>query len=452
MNPVHIRKIGKIAGLLVILAAHCTAASAQLSPGFIKTLDRLVAGANSFSSSFTGFALQDPQSGILLYDYQSDHHFIPCSNVKLFTFFAARQLLGDSIPALRYAVRGDHLYLQGTGNPLLLHPELPQDEDLLHFLQRPWKSITFFRNNMMAERYALGWSWDDFSYYYQTERSAMPLYGNVMWLHSKSDGVGFDIMPGSMMPYLRFNKQLNEERGIEIKRAETSNAILFNAQAEQTPGLEFEIPFYQAHNITHRLLGDTLGQVVRSLLDPGDQELDWKTWRSPLPDTLYRRLLQDSDNFLAEQLLLSCSAVAFDGDLDDRRLINFVLDSLLSDIPDRPRWVDGSGLSRYNLFTPRANVYLLQKMIRSMDPDRLLPLLAVGGKSGTLQRSYRSSSGPYVFAKTGSLSNNHCLSGYLRTRSGRILAFSFMHNHFRGSSRPIKAQMEEVLVYIRDNY
>ena len=56
---------------------------------------------------------------------------------------------------------------------------------------------------------------------------------------------------------------------------------------------------------------------------------------------------------------------------------------------------------------------------------------------------------PYVFAKTGTLRHKHCLSGYLRTHSGRVLIFSFMHNNYTGSSARIKEEMQRVLEMVQ---
>jgi D-alanyl-D-alanine carboxypeptidase/D-alanyl-D-alanine-endopeptidase (penicillin-binding protein 4) len=59
---------------------------------------------------------------------------------------------------------------------------------------------------------------------------------------------------------------------------------------------------------------------------------------------------------------------------------------------------------------------------------------------------------PYIFGKTGSLSNNHCLSGYLITKSGKTLIFSFMNSNFVASTSDIRSNMQGILEYIRDNY
>ncbi|MBK9336339.1 MAG: D-alanyl-D-alanine carboxypeptidase [Lewinellaceae bacterium] len=48
------------------------------------------------------------------------------------------------------------------------------------------------------------------------------------------------------------------------------------------------------------------------------------------------------------------------------------------------------------------------------------------------------------------MSGVHCLSGYVVTKRGKTLVFSFMHNNFVGSSRPWKAEMQGLLEYIRD--
>ena len=54
--------------------------------------------------------------------------------------------------------------------------------------------------------------------------------------------------------------------------------------------------------------------------------------------------------------------------LDSDRAIDYLLKTAFSDLPDRPRWVDGSGLSRHNLITPRSLVRVVEKL------EELLPL------------------------------------------------------------------------------
>ncbi|MGI9552249.1 MAG: D-alanyl-D-alanine carboxypeptidase, partial [Aurantibacter sp.] len=75
-----------------------------------------------------------------------------------------------------------------------------------------------------------------------------------------------------------------------------------------------------------------------------------------------------------------------------------------------------------------------------------------GGVSGTLEDWYPGNPKPYIIAKTGSLGNNHCLSGYLITKSGKTLIFSFMNNHFRRPSSKIKRRMQLIFEEIRDGY
>ena len=113
-------------------------------------------------------------------------------------------------------------------------------------------------------------------------------------------------------------------------------------------------------------------------------------------------------------------------------------------------WVDGSGLSRYNLISPISQVRLLKKSIDEFGWDRIQALLPSGGE-GTLKGLYESET-PYVFAKTGTLSNNHNLTGMLITKSGKKLLFSFMNNHFRRPAAEIRLQMYQVLKTIHEAY
>ena len=84
----------------------------------------------------------------------------------------------------------------------------------------------------------------------------------------------------------------------------------------------------------------------------------FKELKSIKYDSLYKEMLVESDNFIAEQLLLQVGN-AVDSTYNVKKAIDFAMENYLSDIPQKPKWVDGSGLSRYNLFTPESIVFLL---------------------------------------------------------------------------------------------
>ena len=58
----------------------------------------------------------------------------------------------------------------------------------------------------------------------------------------------------------------------------------------------------------------------------------------------------------------------------------------------------------------------------------------------------------FLYAKTGTLRHNQALSGYLVTRSGRKLAFSFLSNHYTVSPSKIRAETKKILIKIRDAF
>jgi D-alanyl-D-alanine carboxypeptidase/D-alanyl-D-alanine-endopeptidase (penicillin-binding protein 4) len=126
-----------------------------------------------------------------------------------------------------------------------------------------------------------------------------------------------------------------------------------------------------------------------------------------------------------------------------------LLKNELKEFPQQPRWVDGSGLSRYNLFTPDDFVWLLEKMKDEFGMQRISSIFPTGG-SGTLS-AYSSGIGPGIIAKSGSMGGVLALSGYLKTKTGKQLTFSILVNNFRGSAGLIRKKIEQFLSEISEN-
>ena len=159
--------------------------------------------------------------------------------------------------------------------------------------------------------------------------------------------------------------------------------------------------------------------------------------------------MKESDNFIAEQLMLQIGNKSV-REYNVPKAINFVLDSCLSDLPQRPRWVDGSGLSRYNLFSPQSMAFLLHKMYKEIPSKQLMSYFPQGGIEGTLQNDFEGQK--YIRAKSGTLSNNYCLSGYLTSKKGNVLIFSYMNNHYPGRSAERKEEMAILFKNLYENY
>ena len=426
---------------LILLIAGCS----SLRPKKIaRTLDRQFRQSTLFDQYFMGFALYDPVSKSMLYESGSNKYFTPASNTKLFTFYASVKYLGDSIQALRYKEKGDSLIFWGTGDPSFLHPDLHQNKNIFNFLKGHPGILVFSDRNYLNERFGPGWAWDDYPYYFSTETAPFPIYGNIVRF-SESPFATLKVDP-EIFADSTFNKSFNLAHQSGIRREEHANR--FYHQPDPASHDTTDIPINYSIPTLLNLLQDTLGRSV--IYKPVPIDTANSVVYSVPVDSVYKRMLQESDNFLAEQLLLLVGAAVNDS-LDTKNTIAFLQDSLLADLPDNPIWVDGSGLSRYNLFTPRTMVKLLEKIYHEVPEERLFQLLPTGGKNGTLASWYGHDEA-YVFAKTGTLSNNHCLSGYLVTKTGKRLIFSFMHNNFPFSSSSTKQAMAPILAFIRENY
>ncbi|PPK87197.1 D-alanyl-D-alanine carboxypeptidase/D-alanyl-D-alanine-endopeptidase (penicillin-binding protein 4) [Neolewinella xylanilytica] len=406
-----------------------------------------------FGEAHTGFALYDLEAQRPVYGYNANRYFVPASNTKLLTFLVANRLLEAAAPAVVYQAFEDRIELWGTGYPLLLHPAFVGYDTLLPWLAtRDLPLVLNFPNGDIPPRYGAGWSWDDFNYGYVFERSLLPVYGNRLYLEYREAGdTGREALFGSPAEVVD-NLVMDAAQERTISRVEGSNRFTVNANFYRPYNFPLERALSVDSATTVRYLSSALpGSSIRSGDRPRPPLDALRTISTPLPDTLYRKLLQDSDNYLAEQLILLAATSRY-GRPDEEAFFEWATDTLFQEMGlGEISFRDGSGLSRYNLVKPEQLVQVIAALDREVGRERLRSLLPTGGINGTLKQRFDNQPEPYVWAKTGSLSGVICISGLLRTRSGRWLAFSFMHNNVMGSSREYYATMEDILGWVYEN-
>ena len=418
--------------------------SQTIRPGKIL---RMIRQSPVLQQHFTGFALYDIKKKKMLVQQNADKYFTPASNTKLFTFYAGLKLLKDSIAGLQYIERGDSLIFWGTGDPSFLNSDYKKQPVLEH-LKASTKKKYWAAGRYTSPFYGTGWTYDDYNEYYQPEISEMPVYGNVIVF--RNDGQKVISYPEFTInnPFQLLNDSKGTATTFRIYRDILTNDFYQPAvQPQKTykQVVPFKVNIATINTILTSNISNFSG-TINSVLPS-----QYKTWNSIPADTLYRNMLLPSDNFIAEEILLNIAA-SNGLEMNTSVAINYIVKNFLQDLPDRPLWVDGSGLSRQNLFTPRSIVRLCEKIYEEVGDDkRLFHLLPNGGKTGTLRNLYKSDE-PFVFAKTGSLSNNHNQSGFLITKKGKKLIYSFMNNNFVRPTGDVRNEMERIITSIHNKY
>jgi len=423
----------------ILLAASLFFTSCSLSSELNRVAHKTILKDQHFKNAHTGIAIYDEAGDKLVYSYQSEKYFVPASNTKLASCYAAMKYLGDSIPALMYEVENDStVKIQGTGDPTFLHPDfkLQPGWDFL----KQFKRIDFVSNNF-NQFLGNGWAWNDYDEDYMAGRSQFPVYGNVVRFSEAKNGL--TISPG----YFKNNSQIANDikNGIAVSRPWSENNFVIK------PGRSkyLEVPFLPADSTVVALLSDTLHASV-FLTSPGNSTENLRDVLHSQPlDSMLSRMMYRSDNFYAEQSLLMVSQKVL-GQMNDRSIINKLLETEYKDMPQKPSWVDGSGLSRYNLFSPQDFIFILQKMKNEFGMERIKKILPTGG-TGTISSLYLDDAGS-IFVKTGTLNGVVALSGYLYTKKNKLLLFSVLINNHRSSASDIRKGIEKFIQSVRNKF
>ena len=419
-------------------------ASCSIQQQIAKSAKTEVLDQPALKAAHVGISIFDPAANRYLYNYQGEKYFVPASNTKIPTCYAAMKYLGSQLRGLDYLETDSVVFIRPTADPSLLHRDFAP-QPVFDFLQSTTKKLVYVLPKWEAEVYGSGWSWNDYNEYYMAERSELPLYGNTIEYRLQKKGNRYELQGD--IPFFRYalNAYVDPlHPQIRIRRRRVDNT--FDVFSSSAVFSKAEIPFRTFEN--QRLLEDTLKKAWLDQVEPPSRQ-PFKVLYSRPTDSLLRPMMHRSDNFFAEQALLMVSNERI-GVLNDEKIIDTLLTTDFSDLPQKPRWADGSGLSRYNLFTPQDFVAILHKMKKEFGMDRIRLIFPTGGE-GTISSYYRELSGS-VFGKTGTLSGVVAFSGFLYTKKGRLLLFSTLVNNHQATATDVRRAVEKFLTGIHNRY
>ena len=439
-----------------------------------------------------GISVISMADGSKVYERNGDKLFTPASNMKIYTTGVALDLLGvdyrwrtsvyaNSPPDASGRVSGD-LILYGRGAPDLVAISKEENRGSLAKLAddlyaRGVRSVSgnvvgdesYFRGDPLGD----GWQWTDLQWYFGAEASALSINGNEVDINfvpaSKagesivrtSDTEGYVTVQNRMSAATDSSAQST----IGVHRGLSDNNI--EVWGEFAPGskgfgarLSVHKPALWAAKLFGRALktrgirvdGQTLSRDSRvpqsQRFDPA-HSVELAFVESEPMSEIAKKTNKESNNLFAELILRTLGrergemAVSRQGMGRERgddeaglAVIRLWLERAGISVT-RLALHDGSGLSRLDLVTPETSARFLLSLSKAYVGPVFRESLPIAGRDGTLAGRLKTVTDS-VSAKTGALTYDNSLSGYLTTSKGQLFTFSIMCNDQTGSVNSIR--------------
>ena len=179
------------------------------------------------------------------------------SNVKIVTLYAALKYLPDSIPSFDYYDTPDTLFILPQGDPSLFDPYF-HNQNTFNFLKNQHKPIVILPVKWETEIFGKGWAWDDYNSASMPQKTPMPLH-----------------------------------------RKNNKNSI--SGQQIRIPSLQ------EVYDSIAQTLSDSVNVKVIASKSQRSFIQKRQTWYAASRDSVCKKMMFESDNFIAEQLLLMTS-------------------------------------------------------------------------------------------------------------------------------------------------
>jgi D-alanyl-D-alanine carboxypeptidase/D-alanyl-D-alanine-endopeptidase (penicillin-binding protein 4) len=449
---------------------------------FARRVDEVL-GSEAVRRGEWGVEVMDAATGDVLYERDADKYFVPASNMKLLTTALALDKLGveyrfqttvetNGKLGTDGVLAGD-LILVGRGDPNLSNRKFPF-ETKEEFDGLPDRVISELADGVVArgvkeisgdivgddsyfprERYPDGWEIGDMVWEYGAAISAIVVNDNTVTLTlTPGERAGAPVTDSVEPATTEFavknvvvTSKAGEKADLRLTREPGSDSVVVTGTmpARATPRkllLAIQEPAQHAASMLAKLLaerGVKCHGKVRAMHEPDGpgvvRTVLAEHMSLRLGDTV--KLVNKISQNLHTEVLLRTAARQQGEWATPEDLMKFPEEFYvragipLGDVVQ----VDGSGLSRQDMVTPRAFVALLQFAQRQAWFPAYYASLPVAGADGTLNERMKAGvlTGR-IHAKTGSVTHVRALSGYAETSGGRRLIFSFLANNQSGTN------------------
>lgn len=410
----------------------------------------------------------------ILYAKNVDTLLTPASNMKLLTSAVALRELGpdytfktelyvSSLPDNHGVIHGD-IIIKGYGDPTLQADDpsgIKGGTELSRFVQALLeKGVTRIDGRIIvdesqydAKRLGTGWAWDDESYGYNAQISALAVNRGAVRLDYQPGAYEGAPVTMALHPKTSYVQVSNEAKTtpagtentfkVERERGKNSIRLTGNLPLGETPDYE-RIAVEDPALYTGTVLKEAMEQggikiskqseVQKGLVPSGSRKI-FELQSSPLRDILVYGN-KNSDNFYMEMLLKRLGADKKGAGSAEAGIE--VVQKNLQENGTNPAFdmVDGSGLSRYNQISVRQVSSVLTSMSRHPSFEHFYRSLPIAGVDGTLKnRMKQTEAENNVHAKTGTLQGVSSLSGYVTTKDNERLYFSIIMNGYTSAPK-----------------
>ena len=420
--------------------------------------------------------------------HQPEMSLAPASTMKLFSTALAFEHLGSYYrPETQFYIDGKidsngvlhgNIWIKGGGDPSLgsrFFNKRGEEREFLYQIVDSIlsKGITKINGSIIADgsRFGYkgapeGWSWGDMGNYYGAGPSGCTLFDNMTYLSfHTSKKLNDTTNIKCMNPYIPGISFYNT---VTTSRSQSDNAYVYGAPYSLDRFIVGSLPF-----------GKESFEVKASIPDPEmllAQEVQFELAQKidiSNPPNSYRMLSYrnpKSNNYEDKNLLFSIQGETIKNIAywTNMRSVNLFAEQLLclvglektgsgttessiyfadkhweSKISSGLRISDGCGLSRKNLANAGNFCDLLKYVRQSSIYEDFLETLPTAGKTGTLSRVCRGQAADgRIMAKSGTMNRIKSYSGYVKTTSGKELAFAIIVNGHDISSSALVKKME----------